>query len=353
MRLLRLVFVSAVALAIGIVADHIAAAAQSTFSSANRTVAIYATVTNADGRLMPDLLSGDFEVYDNGKRQPITIFGNEVQPITAVMLLDRSVSMLANFHIVEKAAETFVNAMLPNDKARIGSFSVRIQVDPQDFTSDHDELLRILRNELQDAGPTPLWNAINVGITALSHQEGRRVILVFTDGRDAPNNGGNNNSSLNDVMKRAEEENVMVYAIGLASRSGGQRGGYERRGGGGGYGGRRGGFPGGAVISGPAFQRRGGFGGSGRRSNQGGAADKPEDPGLAKIAAATGGGYFELTSTDNLATTFSQVADELHHQYTIGFTPPRLDGKRHTLDVRVLLSGTTARARKSYVAAKQ
>ena len=68
------------------------------------------------------------------------------------------------------------------DKARIGSFAARIQVDPQDFTSDQNEMIRILRTELQEAGPTPLWNAVNVGITDLLHQEGRRVVLVFTDG---------------------------------------------------------------------------------------------------------------------------------------------------------------------------
>ena len=125
--------------------------------------------------------------------------------------------------------------MLPADKARIGSFSNRIQVDPRDFTSDHDELLRILRTELQVEGPTPLWNAVNVGITALLHQQGRRVVLVFTDGMDAPMNfSSNNNSSLKDVMKRAEEENVMVYAIGLAGSSSvgrdrAARGGWRRR----------------------------------------------------------------------------------------------------------------------------
>ena len=106
--------------------------------------------------------------------------------------------------------------MLPADKARIGSFSDRIQVDPRDFTADHDELLKILRTELQSEGPTPLWNAVNVGITALLHQQGRRVVLVFTDGADAPMTSASSNSSLKDVMKRAEEENVMVYAIGLA-----------------------------------------------------------------------------------------------------------------------------------------
>src|SRR2546423_7543059 len=190
-------------------------AQEPTFRGAVRTVAVYATVTGADGRLVPDLPRDAFSILDNGRRQDLTLFANDVQPITVVMLLDRSGSMKANFTLVQQAAERFVDAMLPADKARIGSFSNRIQIDPRDFTSKHDELLTILRTELQEEGPTPLWNAVNVGITALLHQQGRRVILVFTDGQDSPLNFSGSNNSLKDVMKRAEEEDVMVYAIGL------------------------------------------------------------------------------------------------------------------------------------------
>ena len=132
-----------------------------TFSGANRTVAVYATVTDAAGRLVPDLGRDQFQIDDNGKPQELTLFANEIQPITVVMLLDRSTSMRRNFELVEKAAEEFVKVMLPADKARIGSFSDRIQVDPRDFTADHDELVKILRTELQFEGPTPLWNAVN------------------------------------------------------------------------------------------------------------------------------------------------------------------------------------------------
>jgi VWFA-related protein len=309
------------------------AAQEPTFRGANRTVAVYATVTAADGRLVPDLARAAFSILDNGKRQDLTLFANDVQPITVVMLLDRSGSMKANFTLVQQAAEHFVDVMLPADRARIGSFSNRIQIDPRDFTSDHEELRRILRTELQEEGPTPLWNAINVGITALLHQQGRRVVLVFTDGMDAPFNPMSQNNSLKDVLKRAEEEDVMVYAIGLAGSDprGFGYGGYPR----GGFG--RGGFG------------RGGFGGGGFGGRHPYAADKP-DEGLPKIAAATGGGYFELTSTNDLGATFAKVADELHHQYALGFTPQKLDGKMHSLDVRLEGSGGTVRARKSYLA---
>src|SRR5204862_7069406 len=167
-------------------ADCVAQQPPPTFSTANRTGAVYATVTDTAGRLVPDLERQAFSVDDNGKRQELTVFANDIQPITVVMMLDRSGSMRSNFRLVAKAAEQFVTDLLPADKARIGSFSNRIQVDPRDFTSDHNELISILRTELQEAGPTPLWNAVNVGITALLHQQGRRVILVFTDGVDFP-----------------------------------------------------------------------------------------------------------------------------------------------------------------------
>ncbi len=319
-----------------LVLTALATGQEPTFKGAIRTVAVYATVTSAEGRLVPDLGRDLFSVFDNGKRQELTLFANDVQPITVVLLLDRSGSMRRNFGLVQKAAEEFVNAMLPADKARIGSFSNRIQVDPRDFTSNHEELLAILRTELQEAGPTPLWNAVNVGITALLHQQGRRVILVFTDGMDSPMNFSGANNSLKDVMKRAEEEDVMVYAIGLAG-SGPSGGRFSGRGPGG-YGGRGGG-------------RRGGYGGGGYGGGYGRrtTVDKP-DEGLPKIAAVTGGGYFELTSTSDLASTFQRVADELHHQYALGFTPAALDGKMHKLEVRVASGGATVRARKSFLA---
>src|SRR5262245_35636198 len=91
-----------------------------TFKGENRTVAVYATVTDAQGRLVPDLPLAAFTVLDERRPQPLTIFANEIQPITVVVLLDRSGSMRANFRIEEEAAEQFVAAMQPADKARIG-----------------------------------------------------------------------------------------------------------------------------------------------------------------------------------------------------------------------------------------
>jgi len=295
---------------------------QPSFKSGAPTVAVYSTVTNAQGRLVPDLGRDDFTVDDNGKRQVLTLFANDIQPITVVMLLDRSSSMAPNFKLEQMAAEAFVASMGPQDKARIGSFANRIQVDPLEFTSDHEALLKILRNDLQPEGPTPLWNAVDVGIDDLLLEPGRRVVLVFTDGVDAPMNFTGRNKSLKDVMRRAEERDIMVYAIGLAGDNGPPRG----------------------AFGGPGGRGLGGLGGGNRPQ-----LERP-DEGLPKIAEATGGGYFELTSTADLVRTFTRVADELHHQYALGFAPEKLDGKMHELTVRLSRPDLRARARKRYLA---
>jgi hypothetical protein len=80
-------------------------------------------------------------------------------------------------------------------------------------------------------------------------------------------------------------------------------------------------------------------------------ADLP-DPGLARVAQESGGGYVEIRAGQDLAAAFARVADELHSQYLLGFAPPKRDGKRHDLDVHLMPRGLTARARKSYVAPK-
>jgi Ca-activated chloride channel family protein len=296
---------------------HLAFAAQATqqppFRSGARTVAVYATVTDKDGRLVPDLQRDAFEIRDDGKPQSITVFSNDIQPITVVMILDRSGSMRGNFRLVDQAAEEFVRGLRPEDKARIATFAERIDIQPEAFTNEHDQLLRILRSNLPVTGPSPLWNTVDEAIAALRGQEGRKVVLVFSDGGDAPMNMSLKNHSIMDEMRRAQQDDVMVYAIGLGT----------------------------TVLS----RGGGGIGGlTGRMTSL-----RP-DPGLATIADDTGGGYFELTRADNLASTFARVADELHHQYALGFEPSRLDDKMHKVDVRVGQRGTKVRARQEYFA---
>ena len=293
-----------------------------TFGTTTRTVAVYATVTDPQGRLAPDLTRDNFEVDDNGVKQELTVFSNDVQPITGIMLLDRSGSMKPNLELEVRAAETFIHGMLAEDRLRIGNFGKDIVIEPDDFTSDRDALFKVLHGDLQRDGPTPLWNAIDRAIDKLLLEKSRRVVLALSDGVDEPLDFSGHAKSMKDEMKRAEDNDIMIYAVGMEGLA-------------------------------PMQQQRAtpGFGGRGimpQRRNEP-SMQKP-DEGMAKIAAATGGGYFELTSPGDLLGKFDRVIDELHHQYALGFVPQKLDGKLHDLTVKVNKSGYTVRARKRYLA---
>ena len=150
-----------------------------------------------------------------------------------------------------------------------------------------------------------MWDAVDAGMSALSDLDGRRVVLVFTDGGDDP--GPGKHVGYGTVLKRAQSEGYIVYAIGFHSRC--------------------------------------------RCGANGRMIDTDPDPSLKKIAGESGGGYFELKEGDDLGSTFTRVAQELHSQYVIGFTPQTMDGKLHALQVKMKRPGLTARSRTSYLAA--
>jgi Ca-activated chloride channel homolog len=271
---------------------------QPVFRSTVRTVPIYATVVDPSGRLVPSLERTDFSVVDNGKPAEIALFSNESQPFSAVVMLDTSASMTANLKLLNRAAEQFLLRLLPVDRAQVGAFNDKIQLSGT-FTNDRDELIGSL-NDLYFGNPTRLNDGIAAGLDALKGIDGRRVVLVFTDGEDTSSRLG-----FKTVMERARDEEVMVYAIGLESEY---------------FNGMR------VVRSRPSRDLR-------------------------KIADETGGGYFELQKTDELAPTFTRVAAELRSQYLLGFAPVLLDNRVHKLEVRVNKPGMTVRARRSYLAA--
>ncbi len=265
------------------------------------TVPVYVTVTDPQRRLVPGLVRDDFQIIDNEKPQPLSLFDNEVRPITVVVMLDTSGSMTLNIEFVKQAAEQFAIRLLPQDKARIGAFNDKIELDAS-FTNDRDKLISSIK-ELDFGNGTRLWDAVEVSLDAFENVDGRKVIVLFTDGDDTQSK-----ASLGKVLDRARAEEVMVYGIGFQSE----------------------------------FQLPGG----GRQRTR-------PDRGLKRIAEETGGGYFELNKADDLGTTFTRVEQELHSQYLLGFAPPQLDSKVHKLEVRMTKPGMNARARKSYLASPE
>jgi len=270
---------------------------QPTFRSSVRTVPVYATALDASGRLVPDLTQDDFEILDNMKPVAISSFSNDPQPFTAVVMLDTSASMTEHLKLLNQAAEQFLIRMLPVDKAQVGAFNDKLQLSGT-FTSNRDELISAL-NDLQFGNATRLWDGLMFSLDAFKGVDGRKVVLLFTDGDDTASK-----ARFGDIADRARDDEVMVYGIGLAVE----------------------------FFNGVRQIR-----------------SRP-DRNLKRIAEETGGGSFELQKTDLLASTFTRVAQELRSQYLLGFTPAALDGKVHKLEVRSKRAGVTVRARKSYSA---
>jgi len=294
MRVLTTAFLGVMALVITVRAQQ-----QPTFRAGTSIVPVLATVLDAEGRLVPDLEREDFTILDNGKPQEIVFFQNSVQPFTAVVTLDFSFSMNNHLKLLRAAAEQFILRLLPEDKAQVGAFSDKIQFSGT-FTSDRDDLVAAL-GDLQYGNPTKLHDAIDASIDLLDEANGRKVVVVFTDGDDTASRLG-----FNDVLLKAKHKEVMVYAIGLQAEF------FD-------------------------LQRM-------RRTRP--------SPQLRRLADETGGGYFELKKTAELAPTFTRVAQELHSLYALGFTPTNLDGKEHRLEIRTK-PGMTARTRRSYIASRE
>ncbi len=275
-------------------------AAQQTIRVSTLSVPVYVTVMDQEKRLVPDLIREDFEVLDNLKPQPLTVFENKPTPITTIVMLDTSGSMTTALDLVKAGAEQFLIRLQPDDQGQVGAFNDKIEFHPAtSFTGNRDELVRSLK-DLDFGYPTRLYDAVDESITRLAEADGRKVVLVFTDGDDNSSHIG-----MGKVMDHAREKDVMIYAIGLQNDY---------------FDGQR------HVRSEP-------------------------DKGLRKLAEDTGGGYFELKRTADLGQTFTRVEEELHSQYVLGFSPETLDGKVHKLEVRLKKPGLTARARKTYLAA--
>jgi Ca-activated chloride channel family protein len=282
---------------IAVLALTLATAQEPTFRSGSRVVPSFVTVVDGNNRLVTDLSKEDFEVFDNGRPQEITIFDNEVRPFSVVVSLDTSISMTDRLKDLIAGAEQFLLRLLPHDKGMVGAFNDKIEF-ASGFTSDRNSLISSLKR-LDFGNQTRLYDAVHASLDELKDVEGRKVILLFTDGADF----GSKLSS-GKALERARDAEVMIYGIGLETEF----------------------FNGQMVVR-----------------------SKPDSI-LNRFANETGGGYFDLKKDSDLNSSFTRIAQELRSQYLLGFSPATLDGKVHRLEVRVKRTGLKARSRRSYTA---
>lgn len=265
-----------------------------TFRSSVDLVPVFTTVIGPDGSFAAGLTKDDFTVLDNGKPQEIVSFSDQAQAISVSLILDTSSSMASALPRVFKAASVFLDDLRPDDRAMIGTLFY--QGPP--FTTDKSRLRTAMDLAPPDPG-SPVWAALGRALTTLEPETNRRVIVIYTDGKDSPVRVRGSSRALRgpteaDVRARVETAGVMIYAIGFE----------------------------GVALAG----------------------------GMRSIAARSGGRATELKTTDDLGAALAAVADELHHQYLLGFTPAVFDGRTHKIEVRVRPPGLTVRARQTYVA---
>ena len=273
---------------------------QGGFRSTTLSVPIYTSVLDKNGRLVPDLEEGDFQVFDNGKPVPLGSFVRDVQPVSVVIALDTSASMMPSFSFALTAAEAFALRILPADRARVLTFDDRVRWGPA-FTSNRDAIINFLRHDVPYGNATALWDGLYQSVGELRGESNRKVVLVLSDGEDTESRLDGDA-----VLDSAQQDHVMVYSVGLRHMC--------------------------------------------RCGSYGQMVQTNPDRFLKKLSEHTGGGYFILSKAADLNSTFSRVADELHRQYLLSITPAVLDGKVHELEVRVKVPGMTARARRSYIA---
>jgi VWFA-related protein len=285
-------------------------------------VSIPVSVFDRNGLYIPNLKQADFKIFEDGKEQEIAYFGSSDKPFTVVLLLDTSASTEYKIDEIRTAAKAFVEQLKPQDIVMVIEFdgNTHVLTEP---TNDRQRIFKAI--DKADFGwGTSLYDSVQFALRKrLSQVEGRKAIVLFTDGVDTTST----KSSFDSTVLEAEESEAMVFPI------------YYNT----------------------FFDNRGGGGGGIGYPGQGGVYDqvgtRPEDYALGKkyleeIADATGGRVFRPESTPGgLTRAFEGIAEELRRQYNIGYYPQKEGkvGERRQIKVRVSRPNLVVRARDSYI----
>jgi Ca-activated chloride channel family protein len=268
-------------------------------------VSLNVTVTDSTGRYVTDLTEADFQVFESGAKQSLTVFNRRENPIALSLLLDSSASMEYKLPTLQAAASGFVQRLKPNDIAQVvafdGGYNVR-----QAFTSNHTDLERGI-HQMTAGGSTALHNAIytalkslkKVQVSTTDEETRRQALIVFSDGQDT--------SSLvtfEDLLDTAKRSETAIYTIGLRDPHDQSRG-----------------------FSSAEFVLR-------------------------QLALETGGRSFFPSNISDLSSVYGQIADELASQYSVGYVSsnPKRDGAWRPIVVQVTRQNLTTRAKKGYYA---
>ncbi len=279
--------------------------AQPVFRAGIEVVSLNVTVTDKTGRYLRGLTENAFSVFEDGSKQDLIYFSGTQLPTALALLIDTSASMSERMRITQDAAIGFVQRMQADDTATIIDFDSRAEI-LQSFTSDQNLLVAAIRRTAA-GGSTSLYNAVYIALNEFKRMRSgtqdevrRQAIVVLSDGEDT--------SSLvpfEEVLELAKRTEVAIYAISLKDPD-------------------------------ASTSRRGGF--------------KESDFVMRQFAQETGGKAFFPSSATELAGIYTQVAEELAAQYTLGYASknPRRDGRWRRVVVRIERPDALARTKQGY-----
>jgi Ca-activated chloride channel family protein len=274
------------------------------FRSTVDIVSLNVTVMDAANRYLTDLEQSDFSVFEDGVQQEILFFTRRPQPVAMSLLLDSSASMEAKLDTLQIAATNFVRRLKPTDLAQVIDFDSRVSI-RQAFTSNHSELESAIRQSVS-GGSTSLHNAIYISLKELGKIKAqneedvrRQALVVFSDGEDT-----SSLVSFEEVLELAKRSETSIYTIALRGNDTNTRGFREAE-----------------------FVMR-------------------------QLAQETGGRSFFPARIEDLDGVYSQIADELASQYTLGYSSKnaRANGAFRRIVVQVAKPNAIPRTKRGYYA---
>ena len=266
-------------------------------------VVLNVTVTDKGGQYVKALKKSDFKIYEDGVEvtpDMISSFSVHESPYAAVVLLDSSGSMESRFALARSAAIRFLDGLRPEDVAAVYRFDSKVER-VQEFSGGRD--LAPIAYAIHAKGMTTLNDAIvEASKTLAERPEQRKAIVVLSDGMDTFSK-----ASSSKAVESALAVGATIYAIDMSS----------------------------LEIAGSERQQS--------------AAS------LRGFAEKTGGRFVATPGGPAMRDAFTQIAEELGHQYTIAYRPvnKKHDGKWRTLEVKVARDDLTVRTRKGYRAPKK
>jgi Ca-activated chloride channel family protein len=285
-------------------AASLVAAQGGTFRSGTELVPLQVTVLDAQRRYVADLHADDFTVFEEGVRQPVTLFATATAPLDLMLLLDTSGSMVDRMPVARDAAINFVRTLRPQDRAAVIAFNNNVRI-AQPLTSDVRALEEAIRGTVPIGG-TAYYEAVYIALrelaTARRGQDRlrRQALVVLSDADDTGSRVG-----FEDVLAEARRNTVTVFTI----------------------------FPPNHLSA--WFDASEG--------------QRPAPFELRALADETGGRAFAPVRIDDLSRTYGDIADELSQQYWLAYTPAPTNGGFRRVTVQVATKpGLRARTRSGY-----